>query len=98
MSAELAATASAAVSAAATVVTAVIAGVALRSTARDSRDRTRPLLVAELRRSTLGTATQDLVIKNCGASVARNVNVLFDPPLPVTEDVARNVHWIAQRY
>jgi hypothetical protein len=37
--------------------------------------------VAELRRSTLGTATQDLVIKNYGASFARNVNVLFDPPV-----------------
>lgn len=98
MSADSVTTIAATVSAAATVITALIAVLALQSTARDSRDRTRPLLVAELRRSTLGSQTQDLVIKNYGASVARDVTLIFDPPLTETDDISKNVHWICERF
>lgn len=98
MSADAVTTMAACVSAITTVVTALIAVLALQSTARDSRDRTRPMLVAELWRSTMGSQTQHLVIKNYGASVAREVAVMFDPPLPDTEDTSKSVHWMNERF
>ena len=45
---------------------------------QDSRDRTRPVLIAELKRSVL-TAAAELHVRNVGQSVACNVSVKFDP-------------------
>lgn len=98
MSANEIAAAFAGLSAAAAVVTTVVAVRSLGVTAKDSRDRSRPVLVASLRNSTLGKGTQDLFIKNYGATAARGVTVLFDPPLDDTGDTSKNVHWIGQRY
>ncbi|UQS26030.1 hypothetical protein L1857_26070 [Amycolatopsis thermalba] len=73
------------------VVASVSAGAAVwsarngkRTLARadaDSRARTRPMVAAELRDEPYAPATQLLVIKNYGPTIARNVTVTFDPPL-----------------
>jgi hypothetical protein len=67
---------------AATLVTAVAAVWTLVALRQDSRDRTRPMMVAELKPSVL-TDNAELHITNAGPSVAQNVKVDFDPPLPV---------------
>lgn len=66
----------------ATVATAVVAIWTLLALRQDSADRTRPVMVAELRHAVL-TANSELRVSNVGQSVARNVTVEFDPPLPV---------------
>ncbi|KAA1378315.1 hypothetical protein [Aeromicrobium fastidiosum] len=74
----------AAVAAIATVVGAVGALWTLIELKRDSRDRTRPMMTAELVPAVL-TDDADLQINNRGPSPAVNVRVTFDPPLPVLE-------------
>jgi len=71
------------ISALAAVATAGIAGWSLAGSRRDSRDRTRPLVVASLRKGpTTSHGVSYLVVENAGQSVARNVEVCFEPPLP----------------
>ncbi|MCF6386543.1 hypothetical protein L2K20_06130 [Mycobacterium sp. MBM] len=65
----------------ATVATAVVAIWTLIALKQDSADRTRPVIVAELRHAVLSRYSEFLV-RNVGQSVARNVRVEFDPPLP----------------
>lgn len=65
-------------SAAATAVVAI--GTLIRA-GRDSRERTRPVVIAEYRVPAFGFNILELVVRNIGASVARNVKVSFDPPL-----------------
>src|SRR6266545_3644043 len=64
------------------IVTAVIARRTLNATHDDSRARTRPIMIAELRRELLSHGTVLLVLKNLGASVAKNVTVRFEPGPP----------------
>lgn len=82
------------------LTTATVAIKSLRHTRADSRARTRPMLSAELKIS--GDLHSNLVIKNSGASIARNVTIVFDPPLPNDEyssDGQGNVaRLINQRY
>lgn len=83
------------------VWTAVIASRTLTASREDSRARTRPIVVAELRRELLSKGTTLLVIRNLGQSVASNVVVAFDPPPP--DDPSSlpdaDMHkWIFQRY
>lgn len=84
----------------ATVVTAVVAMFSLTGSRQDSRERTRPVLVPQLRRELLSHGTINLVLHNYGASSAHNVCVAFDPPLPDSQklDVADMLKWIAERY
>ena len=74
------------VSAMASVVTAAVAAVTLNGSRRDSRDRSRPVVVARLRK---GPSTSHgvvyLVVSNLGVSVARQVQITFDPKLPEYE-------------
>lgn len=65
----------------ATVSAAVVAIFTLMSIKQDSADRTRPMIIAELKHAVL-TSSCELLIRNVGQSVARNVKVDFDPPLP----------------
>ena len=77
------------VSALAAVATASVAGYALVGSRRDSRDRSRPVVVARLKlgpRSSHGDMY--LVVSNVGQSVARGVLVTFDPALPTGEITA----------
>jgi hypothetical protein len=75
-----------AVSAAVTAVMAVVTGVVgimtLFALRRDSHDRTRPLMSAELRPRILARGTAELVVANVGHSVAKDIQVTFEPPLP----------------
>lgn len=54
----------------------------LRQARKDSKNRGRPMLAAELRRIPYVKATLTLVIRNLGPTIARNVRVTFDPPIP----------------
>lgn len=71
----------AAIASIATVTAAVVAIWTLIALKQDSADRTRPVIVAELRAAVL-TQNAELIVRNAGQSVARNVKVDFDPPLP----------------
>lgn len=90
-----------AVTASAVVVTAVIAIYTLKATRDDSRARTRPTMVAELRRELLSHGTTLLALRNLGASVATKVTVKFDPGPPPDVDSMPDSDvwkWIYQRY
>ncbi|BBY98369.1 COG1361 family protein [Mycolicibacterium fallax] len=68
----------------ATITAAVVAIWTLVALKRDSADRTRPVILAELRAAVL-TRDAEFIVRNVGQSVARDVKVDFDPPLPVLE-------------
>ena len=72
----------AAVGAIATVAAAGAAILTLIALRRDSRDRSRPIMSADLQPIPLSHGSSELVVTNLGASVARNVRVIFDPELP----------------
>lgn len=85
---------------AATLVTAVVAIWTLIALRTDSRDRTRPMMVAELKPSVL-TSNAELHITNAGQSVATNLKVEFDPPLPVlkgAEAEGKTTPYLQRRY
>lgn len=89
----------ASVSALAAVVTSFVSVLTLGHIRRDSRDATRPMVVVELRDVPLATATMSLVVRNLGRSVARNVTITFDPPLPQPDDIHGGlVHHVNRRY
>lgn len=70
------------VSALAAIITAIVAVWALVNQARDSRDRSRPLVTAAFRPGPSFThGMLYLVIKNAGASVARDIAIGFDPEI-----------------
>jgi hypothetical protein len=70
------------VSGVATASAAVVAILSLLALRRDSADRSRPQMSADLRPVALSRGTSELVIENVGQSVAKNVQVTFEPPLP----------------
>lgn len=73
----------------ATVAAAVVAIATLLALRADSRQRTRPVVTADLQRPpTVGENIGfDLVVRNSGATAARDVKVSFDPePLIIDED------------
>jgi hypothetical protein len=70
------------VAATAAVIAAFNGSRTLKRTRLDSRERNRPMVVAELREVPYSEGTQILVVSNCGQTVAREVIVTFDPPLP----------------
>lgn len=85
------------------VVTAFYAKGTLAAAKADSRARTRPVVVAELRRELLARGTTLLVMRNVGASIARNVEVSFDPPAPSRSELesmpmSENMKWVYQRF
>lgn len=71
------------ISAIAAVVTGVIAVVTLIRAGSDSRQRAQPMVLAELRPAKNSDSVIDLVVRNAGATVARNVKVTFDPVIEV---------------
>lgn len=90
-----------AIGAVATTVTAVMAIWTLWALRKDSRDRTRPVMVAMLKQAVL-TRNYELHIVNLGNSVAKDVQVTFDPELPklsgtIHENVDSFAVWSIQR-
>jgi hypothetical protein len=86
-------------SALAAIATGVIAINALRASTRDSADRSRPVVVAEFQLATESDTSSDLVVRNDGATVARNLQVSFDREI-ITGDPGkdRGASSIVQRY
>lgn len=83
----------------AAVVTGAVAVAALLVATRDGAERSRPMLIVELVSDRYASATQHLVLRNVGPSVAREVKVSFDPPLPEIADPSGLVTpFIKQRY
>lgn len=83
------------------VVATFIARSQLKHVRTDSRERSRPMMAAELRRPPHVPGTQLLVVRNYGSSIARQVVVTFDPPIPdpSPEKAARSVSpFIRRRY
>jgi len=78
------------VAAIATVATGVVAIMTFLAIRSDSRDRSRPVMSADLLPLALTDGSSELVITNLGQSVARRVQVTFDPPLPQLSGEARN--------
>ena len=64
------------------LLTAAVGLSQLKQVRADSRERSRPMMAAELRKAPYTPGTQLLVIRNYGPSIARNVKVTFDPPIP----------------
>lgn len=89
MSPEIWSAAFAGASALAAIITATVASVSLMGARRDSRDRSRPLVVASLRKGpAMSFGVVYLVIENTGRSLARDIQVTFTPPLPNYEKTA----------
>lgn len=78
------------------VVTGVVAIATLIALRQDSRDRSRRVVAADLLPVVLSHGTSELVIRNVGASVARNVRVSFSPD--ITEETGQMAGYLARRY
>ena len=83
----------------AAVAAALIAVVALSSTARDSRTRTQPMVTADFRPPAHSDSAIELVVTNLGPTPARDVLVTFDPPLEMPGDTSRLMApYLVKRY
>jgi hypothetical protein len=89
-------------SALAAIVTTVVAAWALVNQSRDSRDRSRPLVTAAFRPGpSFSHGMLYLVIRNAGASVARDLTVTFNPeikPNTPSGQPRRTAEYIPKRY
>ncbi|POH56977.1 hypothetical protein [Arthrobacter glacialis] len=72
----------ASVGAVAAVSAAIFAGWGIRRTTNDNRARAQPVLVAEFGPSEFSSDTIRLIVKNMGATPARDIQVVFEPPIP----------------
>ncbi|WP_146751997.1 hypothetical protein [Microbacterium sp. SMR1] len=86
------------ISAFAAIITAVIAVVALASTARDSRERSRPLVMALFREAEHSDSSFEFVVRNYGTSAARDLTVTFDPPFSEEQRQDGLTDTLAKRY
>ncbi|QDP95823.1 hypothetical protein FOE78_07840 [Microlunatus elymi] len=80
------------ITAIATAAAAAVAIISLLAILRDSRERTRPLVTADLERAPLSRDQRhlDLVLRNSGATAARDLRVAFDPtPIIIPRDERR---------
>lgn len=66
-------------SALAAIVAGLVAVVALVRTVADSRERSRPMVIAEFQPGPNSDSTIDLVVRNVGLTVARDLVVRLDP-------------------
>lgn len=67
-------------------ITTTVAVRTLRQTRRDSKAKARPTISAELRAIAHTHGAQSLVIRNTGRSIAKDVRVTFNPPIPMPEN------------
>lgn len=79
-------------------ITGLVAIWALLHASRDSRDRSRPVMVAEYRIPPYSAFALLFVIRNAGASVARDVTVSFDPELGTPTDGQKIRPFLIERY
>lgn len=84
----------------AAIATAVVAIVTIRQLRSDSKQQSRPIVVAELRPAS-SRGSQIIVIGNYGRTLARDVSVAFDPELPKAPEGRENswvTGFLASRY
>ena len=74
------------VSAIAAVATGVIAIVTLIRAGTDSRQRSQPTVIAEVRPAKESDTVIDFIVRNTGPTVARDVQVTFEPKILIPED------------
>jgi hypothetical protein len=89
------------VGAIAAVVTGIVAIWSLASATRDSRRRTQPNVIAEIRRAPDSDTSFDFVLRNAGPTVARDIIVTFDPDIVIPEDRQHEslaTEWLIKRY
>lgn len=89
------------VSALAAITTACIAVLTLIRASADSRKRSQPSVIAEVRPAPGSHSVIDFVVTNTGPTVAREVSVSFDPPISIPEDRKDEplvVSYLIQRY
>lgn len=81
-------------------LTGLVAIFALIAATNDSRKRTRPVVVAELRSHPDPRAIGWLIlaVRNVGATTARDLTVTFTPALTTSEKNPRLVEFLKQRY
>lgn len=81
--------------------TAAVVGVwTLISLRQDSLDRTRPVIIAEFQQNVLADAVE-LLVRNVGPSVAKNVKFIFDPELPAlggAQAKEKAAYYVQRRY
>lgn len=82
----------------AALVTAIIAIFALRSTASDSRERSRPIVLAYFRLAPHNDSAFDLVLHNFGTSAACDITVKFSPEFGDESRKDGMVKSLAERY
>lgn len=78
------------------VITGLVAIASLLALRRDSRDRTRPVVTAELLPIVLSRGTCELVIQNVGASLAKDIVVEFHPP--IRSNMGQLAGYVERRY
>ncbi|WP_433300415.1 hypothetical protein ACQP2F_03040 [Actinoplanes sp. CA-030573] len=69
----------------------------LRQTRTDSRNRSRPMVAAELQPVEYSKGMIALVVRNFGPTIARNVRVTFDPPIPDPTNPAQSLTTFLKR-
>ncbi len=79
-------------------ITGLVAIWALAHAARDSRERSRPVVVAEYRVPEHAFRRLEFVVRNVGVSVARDIDVEFDPPLEPVESGQKIRPFLVKRY
>jgi hypothetical protein len=84
-------------SAMAAIVAAVVGIWAIINSKKDSRDKSRPVVVAELQRHREAETHIMIVVRNAGATVAKDVVVTFDPALTTEPTDANRYANAAQR-
>lgn len=88
-----------AITASTATVTAVVAVLALVRATQDSAERSRPMVVAELRPAPRSSDAMEFVVRNYGPSLARDLRVSFEPPIPDPHDPSQSVTpFLKQRY
>lgn len=87
-----------AIGAISTLTAAVVAVITLLSIRKDSRDRTRPIMSADLRPLMLVQGVGELIVENLGNAVAKNITVKFTPLLPSSNPEGSSTPYLRRRY
>ncbi|QZQ54444.1 hypothetical protein KZI27_14150 [Curtobacterium sp. TC1] len=67
------------------ILTAIVAIVTIVRTGMDSRRRSQPSVIAELRPAQDSDTVIDFIVRNVGPTVARDLTVSFDPAITLPE-------------
>lgn len=74
------------VTAAVAVMAAAFAALQLLELRRTREDQTRPFVIVDIQPGAAWSNLLDLVVENIGSTAARDVHIVFDPPLEQSKD------------